>query len=215
MMRTLDDIDLLTAQQLEFLCAISDGGWYDRKSIRKKMGMKKLIPSILSERVIKPLEAKGIIEQEERPLKDGSRKMKKVTRIREDIDLLLLMNLRDSYQTLLKNSNEKQDKRGEMLYQKAYEALDNLCQSHFVIGGTSLSLSPGEAELYRIAHKIEKYCKTYEQAIAAACIARPDLYKEHQEWQSKYGPKGRRLPEVDPTEYDRIRRELNARNGGD
>ncbi|GEM_PF-3008134 len=193
MVRTLDDIDLLTTQQLEFLCAISDGEWHDRKFIREKMGMKKLIPSILSERIIKPLEAKGIIEQEERPVKEGSKKMKKCARIRKEINLLLLMDLRDSYQTLLKNSKEKQDKIGEMLYQRAFEALDNLYQSHIMIEGTTLSLSPGQAELYRIAHKIEKYCKTREQAILAACVARPDLYKEHQSWQADYGPRGKRL----------------------
>ncbi|GAB6265519.1 MAG: hypothetical protein STSR0001_09640 [Methanothrix sp.] len=193
MMRTSIDSDLLTRQQLEALFILNDGEWYDRKDIHKKMGFKKFDYSIISERIIKPLEVKGIIEQEGR---EGTRRL--FARIKKDIDLLLLMNLRDSYQILWTRAHERKDDKREKLYQKAYEMFDSLYQSHEVIIGTSVSLSPGQAELYKLACKIEKYCKSHEQAVVAACIARPDLYKEHQEWQIKYGPKGSRLMEELP-----------------
>jgi hypothetical protein len=73
---------------------------------------------------------------------------------------------------------------------------DRLYQSHEMIGGTSVSLSPGQAELYKLVGKIEKYCKSHEQAVVVACIARPDLYNAHQAWQIEYGPKGRRLMDL-------------------
>ncbi|OPX77811.1 MAG: hypothetical protein A4E45_01755 [Methanosaeta sp. PtaB.Bin039] len=85
MLRTLNDSDLLTGQQLVFLDSLADGEWHDRKFIRGKMKLKKLIPSILSERIIKPMEEKGLVEQEEVPVREGSRKMKKLVRLRKDV----------------------------------------------------------------------------------------------------------------------------------
>ena len=80
-MRMSIDCDLLTGQQLEALSFLRDEEWHDRKYIHNKMGFKKYDYSIISERIIKPLEAKGIVEQEERP---GTRK--KFVRIRKDLD---------------------------------------------------------------------------------------------------------------------------------
>jgi hypothetical protein len=73
----------LTDQQLECLWVLNDGNWHDHREIG--MHIKKFIPSNLSGRIIGPLEKRGLIEQEERPIKDGSRKMKKFVRVRKDL----------------------------------------------------------------------------------------------------------------------------------
>jgi hypothetical protein len=86
MMRTPIDIDLLTGQQLEALHILNDGEWRDRTYIHNKIGFKKFDYSIISERIIKPLEAKGIVEQEGRPTEDGARREKKFVRIKSDVD---------------------------------------------------------------------------------------------------------------------------------
>lgn len=102
MMRTSQDSDYLegiklTGQQLVFLNALTDGKWaqeeidgwapradkwYERSEIKKKIGLKH--SSILSERIITPLESAEIVEQMELPIKEGWKKMKKVVRIRKD-----------------------------------------------------------------------------------------------------------------------------------
>lgn len=107
-MRTSKDIDYsddanLTGQQLVFLNALTDGKWareksegwspssdkwYERSEIRKKMGLKTFTPSILSERIIKPLELTGIVEQ-----KVGRKKTMKVVRIRKEFGELRLHSL--------------------------------------------------------------------------------------------------------------------------
>ena len=87
MMRTSID-SYLTGQQLEALFILRDGEWHDRKYIHSKIGFKKFNYSIISERIIKPLEANGIIEQEERP---GTKK--KFVRIRKDHDTQTLYKI--------------------------------------------------------------------------------------------------------------------------
>ena len=87
MMRTSLD-SYLTGQQLEALFILRDGEWHDRRYIHSKIGFKKFNYSIISERIIKPLETKGIIEQEERP---GT--MKKFVRIRKDHDTQTLYKI--------------------------------------------------------------------------------------------------------------------------
>lgn len=73
--------DLLTEQQLNALLILQDGEWHDRRDIHSKLRFKKYNYSIISERIIKPLEEIGLIEQEERP---GTKK--KFVRIRIDLD---------------------------------------------------------------------------------------------------------------------------------
>lgn len=81
-MRTSINSDFLTELQLVALdILLKDGEWHDRKDIHKKIGFKKFSYSIISERIIKPLEKKGIVEQEERP---GTKK--KFIRIKRDLD---------------------------------------------------------------------------------------------------------------------------------
>jgi len=86
MMRTYIDCDLLTGQQLEALCILQDGEWHARRYIHNNMGSKKFHYNNISERIIKPLDAKGIVEQEERPDNEGSRRKKKFVRIKKDLD---------------------------------------------------------------------------------------------------------------------------------
>ena len=80
-MRMSINSDLLTEQQIKALSFLHDGKWHDRKYIHNKMGFKKYDYSIISERIIKPLVSRGIVEQEERP---GTKK--KFARIRKDLD---------------------------------------------------------------------------------------------------------------------------------
>ena len=74
----------LTDQQLECLQILIDGHWHDRNEIRQKI--RNYIPANISGRIIGPLEKRSIVEQEERPVQDGSRKLKKFVRIKKDID---------------------------------------------------------------------------------------------------------------------------------
>lgn len=136
------------------------------------MGLKTYNPSILPERIIEPLESMGLVEQEKRPEKEGSRKKIVFVRIKKYPDLLLLMNLKDLYQ------------EGE----RAYNIFDQLCKSHEEHVGTSMSYSPAEKELFEIAERIEQYCKTPAMAFVVACVARPDLYEEHKLWDRAYSP---------------------------
>lgn len=75
----------LTDKQLGCLCVLADGEWHDRQEIREKLGLK-LISSNISSRLISPLNALGIIEEEERPINNGSNKNKRVVRIKKGSD---------------------------------------------------------------------------------------------------------------------------------
>jgi hypothetical protein len=74
----------LSDNQLECLSVLGDGDWHDYQEISKKL--KNYILSNLSGRVIRPLRERGIIEEEARPVKEGSKKHKKFFRIRKDLD---------------------------------------------------------------------------------------------------------------------------------
>ena len=148
-MRTLEDSDYrgglnLTGQQLVFLNALTDrkwaqkeseewaplaDKWYDRSEIRKKMGLKIFNPSILSERIITPLESAGIVEQMELPVKEGWKKMKKVVRIRKNVDKRLLHELviRSALNSMRKRTgDESTTKIYEGMYKKSWKVLDYL-----------------------------------------------------------------------------------------
>lgn len=71
-------------KQLECLHILIDGNWHDRRELSQKL--KIFVPANVSGRIVRPLEKSGIIEQEERPDKEGSRRMKKFVRIRKDLD---------------------------------------------------------------------------------------------------------------------------------
>jgi hypothetical protein len=81
----------LTDQQLECLWFLRDGSWHDHKDIGRHI--KNFIPSNLTGRTIRPLENRGFIEQEVRPVKDGSRKMKNFVRIKKDLGGQMLHDL--------------------------------------------------------------------------------------------------------------------------
>lgn len=80
MMMNFNSYSRITDRQMECLCLLADGEWHDRQEIRQKLGLK-FIPPNISSRIIKPLEQMGIIEQEKRPVKEGSKKIKLVARI--------------------------------------------------------------------------------------------------------------------------------------
>jgi hypothetical protein len=127
MMRTPIDIDLLTGQQLEALHILHDGEWRDRKYIHNKMKFKKFAYSIISERIIKPLEAKGIVEQEDRPTEDGARREKKVVRIKKDIDEHTLHSLIDySANDLVMKYRKKSAERANFFLTMRNESIKKL-----------------------------------------------------------------------------------------
>lgn len=74
----------LTDKQLESLYLLMDGNWHDHAEISRKT--RTFIPANISGRIVRPLEDRGIIEQEERSVKEGSKKVKKFVRIRKDVD---------------------------------------------------------------------------------------------------------------------------------
>lgn len=80
MVRMSANSGLLTEQQLNALLILQDGEWHDRRDIHSKLRFKKYNYSIISERIIKPFEEIGLIEQEERP-----KTKKKFVRIRTDL----------------------------------------------------------------------------------------------------------------------------------
>lgn len=81
----------LTDKQIECLHILQDENWHDHKEIGRET--KTYIDENISGRIIKPLERRGIVEQEERPENEGSRKMKKFVRMRTDIDAQSLHRL--------------------------------------------------------------------------------------------------------------------------
>jgi len=146
-MRTSIDSDYLggkslTGQQLVFLNALTDGKWareeseewappaakwYERREIRKKIGLKTFNPSILSERIITPLESDGIVEQAR-----GRKKTIKVVRIRKDIDeqwlhkLVIQSTLPLIYKPGKRTKSEDTIDIYEGMYKKSHKALDRL-----------------------------------------------------------------------------------------
>ena len=102
----------LTDQQLECLWVLNDGNWHDHRNIG--MHSKIFIPSNITGRIIRPLENRGIVEQEDRPIKEGSRKPKKFVRIRQDADarnlhLLIEYSANDLVLKYRKKQPEKAD----------------------------------------------------------------------------------------------------------
>lgn len=92
MMRTLEHTDnqenKLTHHQVVTIGALLDGNWHDREYVREELGLKTLSRSIISERILKPLEKMHLIEQKEMLPKnatEGKRK-RKFVRIGKDID---------------------------------------------------------------------------------------------------------------------------------
>lgn len=186
--------DIFTPHQVTLLSALLDGDWHDRDYIRKKLNLKKLSRSIISARILKPLEELGLIEQEEMlpPKEKGklqNKRKKKYVRMRKNPDLLFLMTKRDLYQDLYERAKIKKDEKKETLYKTAYDIIDKLCQSHEEHQGTSVSLSPAQVKINQIADSILGHCKSLEHACMAVCIARPDLYEEHVKWQREYAPR--------------------------
>jgi hypothetical protein len=78
----------LTDKQLECLNILRDGNWHDHREISREL--KSYIPSNISGRMVRPLEKRGIVEQEERTEKEGSKRKKKFVRIRREFDEHLL-----------------------------------------------------------------------------------------------------------------------------
>lgn len=122
----------ITDQQLECLCVLADGEWRDRREIQKNLNLK-YIKSNISSRIISPLVKMRIIEQEERPLKEGSRKKKKVVRIRtapRDINesdeyrvgLIFYGLMRDKCEELHQDMSQKLEnvpkRQKDIIYQK-------------------------------------------------------------------------------------------------
>jgi len=179
----------LTDYQIECLCLLLDGEWHDRDEIRQKLQFKLISSkSNITNRIINPLKKRGLIEQENRPIKDGFKKMKSFTRIKTDIDLCYIMDLRDLYKDLYNIAVHDRDQYMEPIYKKAYRTFDLICLSHEMRAGPSVSFSPAEHKLFEIAKKIERYCKTPEKALAAAYEANEELQKENREWTRLYSP---------------------------
>lgn len=180
-----------TDQQLECLCILADGEWHDRNEIRQKMGLK-MIHSNISSRLIGPIAEIGLVEQEERPLKDGSKKTKKVIRISRDINdyafFHIISNSAERLAAKYGRIDEKrkfysdmadtfQDKikRQEADFEKEQEELELKENGPFGEG----PYPPAWLEIQKIAKSIEKHCKTPEDAYVAAMKARPDLYEAY------------------------------------
>ena len=97
----------LTDKQLECLQILMDGDWHDYKEIGQKIRI--YIPANISGRIIRPLEEQYIVEEEDRPVKEGSRKTKKCVRIRKDIDEYRL------HQVIIQSANQIVNKYNEKL----------------------------------------------------------------------------------------------------
>ena len=100
----------LNDQQLECLWFLMDGDWHSHREIR--LEIRNYIPSNISGRIIRPLETRGILEQVERPVTEGSRKMRKLVRIRTEFDertLHLLIEYSANDLVIRKKSAEDRD----------------------------------------------------------------------------------------------------------
>ena len=187
-----------TPHQIDLLGAILDGKLHDREYIRTELNLRSLSRSNISERILKPLEELGLVEQIEMlpPKKKGgqNKRKRKYFRLVRNPDLLFLMIERDFYQDLYEKAKIKKDGKKETQYKAAYEIIDKLCQSHEEHQGTSISLSPAQMKIHQIADSILDHCKSREHAIMAVCIASPDLYEEHVKWQREYAPRCQWLP---------------------
>ncbi len=183
----------LTAQQIELLLLLMDGNWHERSEIRRKI--KNYISSNISGRIIRPLEDLGIVEQEERPIKEGSRKMKKMVRISKKTiderslhqiimysanDLVLgggsetfrpfFLKIRNQSMERLRRLDDKSRLEEEETYWKHLESQVP----------ESKSWSELVALTRLVAVRIGPHCKTEASvrdiAFGIACDARPDLY---------------------------------------
>jgi hypothetical protein len=182
-----------TDQQLECLCVLADGEWHDRNEIRQKMGLK-TIHSNVSSRLIGPLVEIGLVEQEERPLKDGSKKIKKVIRFSKDIDeyvfFYIISNSAERLAVKYCRNDEKNKLYSEMV--NAFQDKIKMQDADFEKEQEDLEVKengpiaegpypPAWLEIQKIAKRIEKYCRTPADACVAAMVARPDLYEEYRE----------------------------------
>jgi len=182
-----------TDKQLECLCLLADGEWHDRIEIRQKLGLK-LINSNITIGLIRPLEEIEIVEQEERPLKEGSKKNKKVIRIRQDVDeYAFCQTILNSARHLVAKYRKDKQKREFYLgmvhaFQDRIKKLEadweketeeqELEELGPIVEGPYPS---AWLEIQKIAKRIESHCKTQADAYVAAMKARPELYKEYRE----------------------------------
>jgi hypothetical protein len=116
----------LTDKQVECLYVLMDGNWHERGEISRLI--KNYIPANISGRIIKPLEREGIVEQEERPIREGSKKLKKFVRINKDYDehrlhLLIEYSAND---LVLKYSKKKKKERADLFLKIRNESIEKL-----------------------------------------------------------------------------------------
>ena len=176
-------------QQLRCLCLLADGEWRDRQEIRERLGLK-LIPSNVYNRIILPLEKRGLIEQDVQPLSDKSRKKKKIARMIEGQDgadrLYILRSLsngcetlHDHYAALYQNATEKQ-KPDEILsdlmgkrdlysdmckrFDECYNYFNNIYSKGLNCSDDKISTtyewSPAMGKLMKLTEIIKPYCKS-------------------------------------------------------
>jgi len=118
----------LTDQQLECLNVLRDGEWHDYDEISRRL--RNFIRSNISGRIIGPLKKRNIIEQDERPVKEGSRKIKKLARIRKDIDahtfhLLIEYSAND---LILKYNRKTQPEKADFFLKMRDESIRKLVE---------------------------------------------------------------------------------------
>jgi hypothetical protein len=116
----------LTYKQLECLWFLNDGNWHDHKNIG--MHIKEFISSNITGRINSPLENRGIVEQEERPEKEGSRKKKNFVRIRQDVDAwnLHLLIEYSANDLILKYNRKKQPEKADFFLKMRNESIKKL-----------------------------------------------------------------------------------------
>lgn len=142
----------LTDKQLESLYLLMDGNWHDHAEISRKT--RTFIPANISGRIVRPLEDRGIVEQEERPIKNGSKKTKKFVRIRPDIDahMLHLLIEYSANDLIIKHGRKKQPEKAKFVLTIRNDSIKQLVELE-------------EQEKERLRKAKEEYWKNKKSAI--------------------------------------------------